>query len=128
MRHHQKGISYWGVVVVASVFALAIKVGAVVGPIYMDYMTIDKMLAAMFREPQIDELSTEKFKEGLSNRMQINNFRDKKVDEIMKISRDGKKLIIDLEYEERKNLFGNLDVVVHFKKTYTSERPEGISQ
>lgn len=128
MRHHQQGISYWGVVVAASVFAFAIKIGTVVGPIYMDYMTIDKMLIAMFKEPQIDELSTDKFKEGLANRMQINNFRDKKVDDLMKISRDGKKLIIDLEYEERKNLVANLDVVVHFKKTYTSERPEGISQ
>lgn len=128
MRFHQRGISYWSVVLLVTLFGLAIKVGAVIGPIYLDFYTIDKMLAAMFREPQIDQLTTDKFKEGLDNRMQINNMRDKKIDDLMKISRDGKTLIIDLDYEDRKNLLGNLDVVVHFKKTYSSERPDGIVQ
>lgn len=124
----QRGISYWGVVAVIGLLGASIKIGAVVGPIYLDYYTIDKMIAAKFREPQVDELDLKTFRDSLAGQMDRNNMRDRKLDDLMVIKRDGKKLIIELDYEERRQMFGNLDVVVHFKKDYSSERPDGISE
>jgi hypothetical protein len=46
----------------------------------------------------------------------------------MVIRREGNKTIIELDYEERKNLMSNLDIVAHFKKSYSSEKPDGFKE
>jgi hypothetical protein len=128
MRSSQRGISYWGILFGVSFFALMIKVAATVGPMYLDYMTIDKMLQAQFRETQIDKLEVPKFKKSLEEQMERNGIRDRKVDDLMVLGRDGTKLLVELDYEERKNLMANLDVVVHFKKSYTTDKPDGFTE
>ena len=128
MRSSQRGISYWGILFGVSFFALMIKVAATVGPMYLDYMTIDKMLQAQFRETQIDKLEVPKFKKSLEEQMERNGIRDRKVDDLMVLGRDGTKLLVELDYEERKNLMANLDVVVHFKKSYTTDKPGGFTE
>jgi hypothetical protein len=128
MRSSQRGISYWGILFGVSFFALIIKVAATVGPIYLDYITIDKMLQAKFRETQVDKLEVAKFKKELGEQMERNGIRDREVDDLMVLSRDGQKILVELDYEERKNLMANLDVVVHFKKSYSADKPDGISE
>mgnify|MGYP003504372942 CR=1 FL=1 len=128
MRSSQRGISYWGILFGVSFFALVIKVAATVGPVYLDYITIDKMLQAKFRDTQIDKLEVPKFKAELAAQMERNGIRDRVIDDLMVVSRDGNKILIELDYEERKNLMANLDVVVHFKKSYSTEKPDGFTE
>lgn len=128
MRSSQRGISYWGILFGVSFFALLIKVAVTVGPVYLDYITIDKMLQAKFRDTQVDKLEVAKFKIELAAQMERNGIRDRKVDDLMVVSRDGNKILIELDYEERKNLMANLDVVVHFKKSYSTEKPDGFTE
>lgn len=45
----------------------------------------------------------------------MNGLRDRKVDDLMTVLKDGGKLMLEIDYEERRNLMANLDVVVHFK-------------
>ena len=54
MRSTQRGMSYWSILFGVSFFAMILKVAATVGPIYLDFYTIDKMLQAKFRETQVD--------------------------------------------------------------------------
>ncbi|HQV79511.1 MAG TPA: DUF4845 domain-containing protein [Agitococcus sp.] len=128
MRSSQRGISYWGILFGVSFFALLIKVAATVGPMYLDYMTIDKMLQAKFRDTQVDKFELTQFSKDLAAQMDRNGIRDRKVEDLMVLSRDGNKLLIELDYEERKNLMANLDVVVHFKKSYTTDKPGGFTE
>lgn len=128
MHSSQRGMSYWGILFGVSFFALVIKVAATVGPIYLDYMTIDKMLQAKFRETQVDKLELPNFKKSLEEQMERNGIRDRKVDDLMVLGRDGNKLLIELDYEERKALMANMDVVVHFKKSYTTDKPDGFTE
>jgi hypothetical protein len=128
MRSSQRGLSYWSILFGVSFFALILKVAATVGPIYLDYITIDKMLQAKFRETQVDKFEVAKFKQDLQAQMDLNNIRDRKIDDLMVLSRDGQKLLVDLDYEERKNLMANLDVVVHFKKSYSADKPDGFTE
>jgi hypothetical protein len=128
MRSSQRGISYWGILFGVSFFALVIKVAATIGPIYLDYITIDKMLQAKFRDTQVDKFEVVQFVRDLQAQMDRNGIRDRSVDDLMVVQRDGNKLIVALDYEERKNLMANLDVVVHFKKTYSVDKPDGITE
>ena len=128
MRASQRGVSYWTVLSVVSLIALAIKVAATIGPVYLDYFTIDKMIQAKFRDPQVDKFELKTFEKDLAAQMDRNNIRGHKIEDLMIIRREGDKTIIELDYEERKNLMSNLDVVAHFKKSYTSEKPDGFQE
>ncbi|HEX5360486.1 MAG TPA: DUF4845 domain-containing protein [Fluviicoccus sp.] len=126
MRNLQRGMSYWGVVVGISLFVLILKLGIVIGPMYMDYMTLNQMISGMFKESDVDGKTIESITNGISSRMDMNNIRDRKVEDIMTIRREGNIFVVVLDYEDRKQIFGNLDVVTHFRKTYSSEHPDGI--
>ncbi|MFO1390980.1 MAG: DUF4845 domain-containing protein [Agitococcus sp.] len=128
MRSFQRGLSYWGILFGISFFAMIIKVAATIGPIYLDYITLDKMIEAKFRETQVDKFEVPKFKKDLEAQMEMNGLRDRKVDDLMTVLKDGGKLMLEVDYEERRNLMANLDVVVHFKKSYTSDKPDGFTE
>ncbi|MFP5430641.1 MAG: DUF4845 domain-containing protein [Gammaproteobacteria bacterium] len=121
MKQHQKqfGMSYLGVMFILIILAGTIKVIAAVGPAYYDYYTIDKIISSLFREGRTGSIND--FKSALSNRFQINNLRDKSPDDF-NYSMDGGTLVVELDYEVRSNLTGNLDLVAHFKKTYDSDK------
>ncbi len=127
MRSTQRGMSYWSILFGVSFFAMILKVAATVGPIYLDFYTIDKMLQAKFRETQVDKFEINQFAKDLAAQMERNNIRDRKVEDLMVLKREGNKLLVELDYEERRNLMGNLDVIVHFQKNYTTDKPDGIS-
>lgn len=128
MHKYQKGLSYWSVMFAVSFFALILKVSATIGPVYLDYYTLDEMLKAKFRETQVDKLDIKDFSKSLAGQMEMNGLRDRKVDDLMVIKREGKLLIVELDYEERRNFSSNLDIVAHFKKNYSSEKPDGFVQ
>ncbi|MCD6060296.1 MAG: hypothetical protein K0S16_607 [Moraxellaceae bacterium] len=118
MRRWQKGISYLGILAWIGAGGLIIKVAAAIGPAYYDYYTIDKIIVSLFRDGRGNSVAD--FKRGLENRFQINNIREKKADDFQYSFAD-KKLTVIVDYEVRKKFVGNLDVVMHFKKTYGSE-------
>ena len=86
------------------------------------------MIEAKFRETQVDKFEVPKFKKDLEAQMEMNGLRDRKVDDLMTVLKDGGKLLLEVDYEERRNLMANLDVVVHFKKSYTSDKPDGFTE
>ena len=121
MKQHQKqfGMSYLGVMFILVIVGGVLKVTAAIGPAYYDYYTIDKIITSLYREGRAG--SIDDFKGALANRFQINNLRDKSPDEF-NYSMDGGSLVVELDYEVRSNLVGNLDLVAHFKKTYDSDK------
>lgn len=115
----QAGVSYLGVMFIILMIGGAIKISAAIGPAYYDYFTIDKIITSLYKDGRTG--SIEDFKRALSDRFQINNIRDKTPDSF-KYRMDGGALVVELDYESRSNLVGNLDLVAHFKKTYGSDQ------
>lgn len=119
-RHNQLGMSYIGVLLILFIVGGLAKIAITIGPAYYDFYTIDGIITSLYREKSGRASSIEEFKSALSNRLLINNIRDKTPDNF-EYSMDGAELTIELDYEVRKQLFGNLDLVAHFKKTYSSD-------
>lgn len=117
-RRSQRGMSYMGVMFAIMLFAGAIKVIATVGSDYYDNYSIGKMIQTLLSEGRTG--SIEEFRRALNDRFQINGIRDRKPEDFG-YEMDGKTLIVVVDYEVRKNFIGNLDVVMHFNKTYSSE-------
>lgn len=117
-RRSQRGMSYIGIMFAAILFAFVVKVVATVGSDYYDNYTIGKMVDNLMAEGRTG--SVEEFKRALYDRFQINGIRDRSP-ESFEYSMDGNTLVVVIDYEVRKNFISNLDVVMHFNKTYRSE-------
>jgi len=117
----QAGMSYLGVMFIILLIGGTLKVTAAIGPAYYDYYTIDKIISSLYRDGRT--ASVDDFRRALSDRFTINNIRDKSPDDFAYSMEDGQ-LIVELDYEARSNLVGNLDLVAHFKKTYGSDDAE----
>lgn len=120
MKQHykQSGMSYLGVMFILMIVGGLLKVSAAIGPAYYDFYTIDKIITSLYREGRAGNIDD--FKGALANRFQINNLRDRSPDEF-NYSMDGGTLVVEVDYEARSNLVGNLDLIAHFKKTYNSD-------
>lgn len=117
-RRSQRGMSYIGVLIIAMVAASLIKVVATVGSDYYDNYTINKMVKSLMSEGRTGSVA--EFKRALYDRFQINGIRDHSPDDF-EYQMDGRNLVVIVDYEVRKPFVGNLDVVMHFDKTHTSE-------
>lgn len=126
MNQRQKGLSYFGVVFAVGLFGLLIKVGAAVGPVYLDHMTISKLVTNAIQDPETKKMAPKEFKDYLNRAFNMNNMSDRKAEDLLKFSPGSDGYVVDLEYEERKNLIANMDVVVYFAKSYSAEHPEGV--
>jgi hypothetical protein len=70
----------------------------------------------MEREPGLVNKTVPDIKAMLIKRMKLNNIRDFDLDNRMVITRASDRITIDMKYEGRVPLAGNLDIVASFEK------------
>lgn len=116
MLYKQRGVSYIGIFAVIVVAAFGVKMATALWPAYWDDRIIDSQIT--------DSLSAlskgatpSQFKQDLTKRLDMNNVRDVKVDDLMKVT-TASGLAVKKEYEVRKPFMFNIEMVVTFKKDF----------
>ena len=113
----QRGLSYWGVMGLILFGVLGLKVGATLGPVYMDDHTIDTLVAErLISSPE--GASIERLELELGQQFTMNNLRDINIKNVLTVTNVGGGIIVMKDYEVRKNFVGNLDFAMHFKKEF----------
>src|SRR5882724_7626716 len=121
-RKHQSGLTMitW-VVLIGMIGFIGIFAFKLI-PIYMDYSTINSALMTVAKGAQPGE-SPAQLKSSIDNLFDVNSVNSVKVSDIaIKPDTDGKTLIMSLNYDARTNFIANVDLIVHFEKTYTAGR------
>ena len=89
-------------------------------PIYMDYSTVNSALTTVAKNATPGE-SPAQIKMAIDNIFDVNSVNTVKVDDIgIKPGTDGKGVVLSLDYDARTNFVANVDLVVHFEKTYSA--------
>lgn len=118
-KRAQYGASYAGIMFFLVIAVMVLKVLSGIGGAYYDYYKINGIVASLYREGKADSEAT--FRRGLTDRFQINNIRERSLDDFgFNMTPSG--LEVSLSYEVRSNLVGNLDMIASFDKTYSSEQ------
>jgi hypothetical protein len=119
-RKHQSGLTMitWiiliGMIGFIGIFAFKLI------PIYMDYYTINNALMTVAKGITPGE-SPAQVKSSINNLFDVNSVNTVKDSDIgIKPDQDGKGLILILDYDARTNFMANVDLIVHFDKTYTA--------
>lgn len=110
----QQGMTTIGFILIIGMIAFFTAISVKLVPLYIEYYSVKSILKTVQGEPETVNRSVAEIEDTILKRLSINEVhRVTKKD--IKVSKEGKKVIIDISYEARVPLFGNIDVVGDFK-------------
>lgn len=123
-RRSQRGMSMFGIALILSVLFVFGKLALGILPSLYDNYAIGKIIETMFREVPVDAKGVNDVQADINRRFDINQIKRRAKD--FQISKDGNKITVVVEYEDRVPFFANVDLMMRYNKTYTSTNPEGV--
>jgi hypothetical protein len=114
--HRQRGMTPIGWIFVFLLIAFFTLVALKLVPIYLDSFTIASVISDLKKEPGIAAKTPREVVAIIEKRLDINMVEGITTDDIF-AEKVGDTMTISAEYEVRKNMMGNVDVVVSFNKS-----------
>jgi hypothetical protein len=112
----QKGLTLIGFLIVLSLVIFATYIGMRIGPIYMEYYSVVSAMNGVAKERGAAQTSLFDARRKILDRLYVsyasNNIQER---HIKILRRNG--VFLNVAYEVRKPLLGNLDVVAKFDRT-----------
>ena len=125
MRKTQQGITLLGFIIVLGVVDLFAYVGMKLFPMYSEYYSVRSALKGLANEPGIANTEPRRIQDLFFRRLYVNYSENVKPEHV-KIKRVGAGWQIDVKYEVRRPLMGNLDVVGRFESTQMLTRTGAV--
>lgn len=120
----QRGLTMISWVLVLAILAFCGMFGFAVVPMYAENMYVVKALQSL-AEPgaNLNDMSDAEIKKRLQTFYMINNVRSDGPQNIV-VDRKSKSLLVTIDYENRTNLFYNIDLVTSFQNHLDAEHPK----
>ena len=113
MKHKQSGLTFIGFVIVLAVAGLFVYVGMKLVPMYTEFYSVKKALASLANEDGIANKSAGEVEKLFFKRLYMSYALTVKNDHV-KVERRETSWIVIVDYENRRPLIANLDVVGKF--------------
>jgi hypothetical protein len=118
MRSRQHGLTLMSFIIVLVVVAFFALVVMKLFPMYSEYNNLKGVMDAFASQPNSASMTPAQVHSDLNRRFNI-AYVESVQKEHIKIIREGRETRLQIAYEVRKPLFGNLDVVGKFDRTVT---------
>jgi hypothetical protein len=112
----QRGVTAIGWIIILALIGFFSLITIKLLPVYSEYFSVSNSLDSVVKQDAISGKGKAAIVELVLRRFQINEVKSARRGHINVTKRSGH-VEITVDYEVRKNLFGNLDIVVHFVKT-----------
>ena len=116
LKNKQKGLTGVSIMMIVVVIAFAALIFLKIMPVYFDAFKVGDVVSAMKDERGLGEKTNNEIVKMILKRLDVNMITDVNKDHIF-IEKTKNDIFIDIEYEVRKKMFGNLDFIVSFKKS-----------
>ena len=113
-RNYSRGMGTGGWIFLIFVVGGVVTIGTKLAPLYLDHNTMSSILDGLASEQGIVDKRTDDIDDMIRKRFKMNNIRDFDFKKGMKITRPEDRVVVDLNYEVRVPLIGNVDLVAHF--------------
>ena len=124
MKRKQSGLSLVGFLVVLAVVGFAAYVGMKLFPMYQEYYSVRSAMKGLANEPGVADMDPAKVQDLFFRRLYINYSENVKPQNV-KFERTEGGWKMRVNYEVRRPLVGNLDVVGRFDSTQELTRRGG---
>lgn len=116
LKNKQKGLTGISIMAILVVIAFGALIFLKIMPIYFDSFKVGDVVSSLKAERGLGEKSNNEITRMILKRLDVNAVTDVTKEHIF-IEKTKNDVFVDLEYEVRKPMFGNLDVVISFKKS-----------
>ncbi len=113
MKRTQRGMTLIGFILVLAVVGVFVYMGMKLIPMYAEYYAVKQALSGLAAEPGISDKDPAKIEDLFFRRLYI-SYADNIKPEHVKVVRKDAGFLMTVDYEVRKPLIANLDVVGHF--------------
>ncbi|WP_444941151.1 DUF4845 domain-containing protein [Microbulbifer sp. ZKSA004] len=119
----QRGMSYWGWLLVIAVVGFVLTCVSKMAPAYVDARYVSEGLKSLGQNPNLENMTSGQIKNDLSRFFLVNNVRGEPTKSV-KVVRGSKGSVVSINYELRQPLIYNVDVVMKFNKQLDTAKPE----
>ncbi len=113
---HQKGFTITGWLFIIALFLYFAYLAMVISPYVIGNHTMNRILESLTEVPGITQKSQREIMRLIKNRMSINQVSD--IDEeAFDIEKDGDKVIVYLEYDDKIHFMGNVYILIERNKS-----------
>jgi len=124
MRHidKQTGLTLLGFMMVVALVCFFALVGLKLFPLYNESFAVDQSLKSVANQPEAEKLTTHDIHKYFIRNANINGlsrFKERNISDYLSANKIGEKpREMYMYYEARSKLFGNLDIVLVYDKTF----------
>jgi hypothetical protein len=116
MRSRQAGITFIGWVVLIIPLAIVVFAGIKVSTLYMNHYKVSKVIEETAKSSSTEATVTAlAVRQVIERRFEVEGIETPALDDIQ-IEKDGDGWVIYTEYNRETELFGNVSLLIHFKK------------
>ncbi len=120
----QRGISVLPMLLVVFFVVIVAKLLIAIVPVYYEHVLATRVVEQILKDYAHQDKNSDQLQSDLGTRFSINNINLQS--SYFVCSRDENSVFhINEDYEIRKNIVGNLDVIIHFKHSYDGEGSAG---
>jgi hypothetical protein len=120
----QGGLSLMGWLLVLFLIVFFVQIAIKLFPVYLDDYYVQTSLKTLSKNVQLDELSPAEIYTIMRKNFLINNIRNGAL-EALQVKLEGKKMLVDINYEERIPFMANIDIVLLFEHHLDSSSVDG---
>ncbi|AWF82112.1 DUF4845 domain-containing protein [Microbulbifer sp. A4B17] len=119
----QRGMSYWGWLLIIAVLGFALTCVSKMAPAYVDARYVNEALKTLGQNPNLENMTKGQIKKELGRFFLVNNVRGEPTKSVQ-VVRGAKGTVVSINYELRQPLMYNVDVVMKFNKQLDTAKPE----
>jgi hypothetical protein len=112
-RKRQQGLTFISWLVILVVVGFFVLIALKVTPVYMEHFSVKAALESLKNEPLISRKPVSEIRKMLNRRLDMNSIYSLTKDQIL-IDRRGGVTTVRIKYEERRNIVGNMSLVMSF--------------
>lgn len=120
--NRQKGLTFLGFLMVVALICFFALVGLKLFPLYNESFAVDQSLKSVANQPDAEKMSIRDIHKYFIRNANINGldrFQERNIDEYLTANKIGERpREMYMYYEARSKLFGNLDIVLVYDKTF----------
>ena len=116
VKNKQKGLTAISLLFIVVIFTFVVLSLLKIIPIYFDSFKVNDVVTSMQDERGLGDKSNNEISAMIIKRLKLNQVSGISKDNVY-IEKAKNSVFIDIEYEVRKAMFGNLDVIISFKKS-----------
>lgn len=115
----QRGMTFISWLLVLGIAGFFAMIGLSMAPTYLEHYSIKQVLATLEQDRDLSKKSVVEIRDLMNKRLKINGVYDFNVRENVKVTRGKGGTTVQVLYEVRKPVVGNVDIVMHFDDSIT---------